>query len=115
MAFYLNLNYVVHVTDKFGMKLDGCFIGACTTTEEDLTGNALVLKAGLRSGMTPVPHGKCRVTPGSLIIIKNLERQGLLNIYRQASFFDIGAPGYSYYVSINDVDVAGEDEVWLSS
>ncbi|KAM5355127.1 hypothetical protein ACJ41O_001773 [Fusarium nematophilum] len=114
MALYPNPDDVVPVAEKAGMKLDGCFIGACTTTEEDLIIGALVLEAGLRAGMRPTSHGKRRVTPGSLIIIKRLERHGLLEIYKQAGF-EIGAPGCSYCVGINDVDVAGEGEVWLSS
>ncbi len=114
MALYPNPDHVVSVVERTGMKLDGCFIGACTTTEEDLIVGALVLEAGLRSGLIPVSHGKRRVTPGSLTIIKNLERHGLLDIYRQAGF-EVGAPGCSYCVGINDVDVAGEGEVWLSS
>jgi homoaconitate hydratase len=114
MALYPNPDDVVPVSSKSGMKLDGCFIGACTTTEEDLIVAALVLEAGLRAGLVPVPHGRRRVTPGSLTIIKNLERHGLTTIYEQAGF-DIGAPGCSYCVGINDVDVAGEGEVWLSS
>uniref|UniRef100_A0A0B7KI24 Isopropylmalate dehydrogenase-like domain-containing protein n=1 Tax=Bionectria ochroleuca TaxID=29856 RepID=A0A0B7KI24_BIOOC len=89
MALYPNPDNVVPVSEKAGMELDGCFIGACTTTEEDLI-------------------------IGALIIIKNLERAGMLEIYRQTGF-DIGAPGCSYCVGINDVDVAGEGEVWLSS
>jgi homoaconitate hydratase len=114
MALYPDPDNVVPVTTKSGMKLDGCFIGACTTTEEDLVLGALVLEAGLRMGKIPVSKGQRRVTPGSLNIIKNLERHGLLNIYKQAGF-DVGAPGCSYCVGINDVDVAGEGETWLSS
>lgn len=116
MALYPNPDDVVPISAKAGMKLDGCFIGACTTTEEDLIIGALVLEAGLRAGMRPkpVPYGKRRVTPGSLIIVKRLERDGLLEIYKQAGF-GIGAPGCSYCVGINDIDVAGEGEVWLSS
>jgi homoaconitase/3-isopropylmalate dehydratase large subunit/isocitrate/isopropylmalate dehydrogenase len=114
IALYPNPDNVVPVAEKIGMKLDGCFIGACTTTEEDLIVGALILDAALKAGTTPVSHGKRRVTPGSLKIIRNLERRGLLDIYRQAKF-DIGAPGCSYCVGINDVDVAGKGEVWLSS
>ncbi|KAI9162732.1 3-isopropylmalate dehydrogenase [Paramyrothecium foliicola] len=114
MALYPNPDNVVTVSEKAGMKLDGCFIGACTTTEEDLVLGALVLEAGLKAGLSPVIHGKRRVTPGSLTIIKNLDRLGVLDFYRRAGF-DIGAPGCSYCVGINDVDVAGEGEVWLSS
>ena len=114
MALYPNPDDVVPVTSKLGMKLDGCFIGACTTTEEDLIVGGLVLEAGLRTGLVPVSTGQRRVTPGSLAIIKNLERHGIIDIYRRAGF-GIGAPGCSYCVGINDVDVAGEGEVWLSS
>ncbi|KAH7376605.1 hypothetical protein B0T11DRAFT_272671 [Plectosphaerella cucumerina] len=114
VAMHPNPDDVVPIPEKVGMKLDGCFIGACTTTEEDLILAALVLEAGLREGLRPVTHGKRRVTPGSLIIIKNLERMGLTDAFKQAGF-EIGAPGCSYCVGINDVDVAGEGEVWLSS
>lgn len=114
VAMHPNPDDVVPIPEKAGMPLDGVFIGACTTTEEDLILAALVLEAGLREGMRPVTRGKRRVTPGSLIIIKNLERMGLTDIFRQAGF-EIGAPGCSYCVGINDVDVAGEGEVWLSS
>ncbi|RBR10194.1 uncharacterized protein FIESC28_09580 [Fusarium coffeatum] len=114
MAMYPNPDDVVPIWEKADMKLDGCFIGACTTTEEDLIIGALVLEAGLYAGMRPSSHGKRRVTPGSLIIINRLNKHGLLDIYRQAGF-EVGAPGCSYCVGINDVDVAGEGEVWLSS
>ncbi|KAL2202904.1 aconitase iron-sulfur domain-containing protein [Sarocladium strictum] len=114
VALFPNPDDVVPVEKFEGTDLDGCFIGACTTTEEDLMLAALVLGAGLRLGLKPVSHGKRRVTPGSLTIIKNLKRHGLLAYYEQAGF-GIGAPGCSYCVGINDVDVAGEGEVWLSS
>ncbi|KAJ5429265.1 Aconitase/3-isopropylmalate dehydratase large subunit alpha/beta/alpha subdomain 1/3 [Penicillium cf. griseofulvum] len=113
IALYPEPDNVVPVSEKVGTKLDGCFIGACTTTEEDLIVGGLVLEAGLRASMVP-SDGQKRVTPGSLSIISNLERHGILDIYRQAGFA-IGAPGCSYCVGINDVDVAGEGEVWLSS
>lgn len=96
------------------MHLDGCFIGACTTTEEELCLAALVLEAGLRSGLRPIRRGKRVVTPGSLIIIDRLKARGLLEIYREAGF-EINAPSCSYCVGINDVDVAQPGEVWLSS
>ncbi|KXG51280.1 Aconitase/3-isopropylmalate dehydratase large subunit, alpha/beta/alpha, subdomain 1/3 [Penicillium griseofulvum] len=113
IALYPEPDNVVPVSEKVDTKLDGCFIGACTTTEEDLIVGGLVLEAGLRAGLVP-SDGQRRVTPGSLSIIKNLERHGILDIYRRAGF-DIGAPGCSYCVGINDVDVAGEGEIWLSS
>ncbi|KAI9371436.1 hypothetical protein BJX61DRAFT_548272 [Aspergillus egyptiacus] len=113
IALHPDPDHVVPVSQQVWMKLDGCFIGACTTTEEDLITAALVLEAGLEAGMVPVP-GQRRVTPGSLSVIKNLERHGMLDIYRKAGF-EIGAPGCSYCVGINDIDVAREGEVWLSS
>lgn len=114
MALYPNPDNVVEIHEKEGMKLDGCFIGACTTTEEELILAGLVLEVGLASGLKPVSQGKRRVTPGSLIITRKLEQLGLLEVYRQAGF-EIGAPGCSYCVGINDVDVAQSGEVWLSS
>ena len=41
---------VFSVTELDGQPLDGAFIGACTTTEEELALAALVLEAALRSG-----------------------------------------------------------------
>ncbi|ETS78452.1 hypothetical protein PFICI_10514 [Pestalotiopsis fici W106-1] len=114
IALYPNPDDVVPIHTKSGMKLDGCFIGACTTTEEDLVIGGLVLEAGLKAGMVPVKKGKRRVTPGSLSIIKSLTENGIIEIYKQAGF-EVGAPGCSYCVGINDVDVADIDEVWLSS
>lgn len=114
MALYPNPDHVVPISAQSGLSLDGCFIGACTTTEEELILAALVLEAGLRSGLKPVNSGKRVVTPGSLIIIDRLNDRGLLEIYREAGF-EINAPSCSYCVGINDVDVAQPGEVWLSS
>lgn len=97
--------------DVIGEKIDGCFIGACTTAEEDLVLSALVLKAGLSKGLTIV-SGTRHVTPGSLPIVKLLEQLDLLSVYEEASFTR-GAPGCSYCVGV--VDVADSGSVWLSS
>lgn len=93
------------------MKLDGCFIGACTTAEEDLVLAGLVLRVGLARGL-PLSPGKRHVTPGSRPIMRNLESLGLLDDFKAAGF-TIGAPGCSYCVGV--VDVAEADSVWLSS
>lgn len=114
MALYPNPDDVVDITSKAGTALDGCFIGACTTTEEELILGALVLEAGLKSGLRSTTKVKRRVTPGSLIITTKLQQLGLDKVYEEAGF-EIGAPGCSYCVGINDVDVAQEGEVWLSS
>ena len=99
-----------------GMKLDGCFIGACTTTQEDLILAALVLEAAIKAGHRPVPLPDStlrRVTPGSLEIIAYLKEHDLIAVYEAAGFV-VGAPSCSYCLGIG-ADVAGEGEVWLSS
>ena len=111
IALYPSPDNVVPVTEALGTKLDGCFIGACTTTEEDLVLAALVLKAGLVKGM-PLAAGTRHVTPGSLPIVKRLKKLGLLKVYEEAGFSQ-GAPGCSYCVGV--VDVASPGSVWLSS
>ncbi|KAJ5453461.1 aconitase family protein [Penicillium daleae] len=93
LARYPKPDDVVPVQDCEGMKLDGCFIGACTTAEEDLILGALVLEQGLKAGKRP--------------------ESGLINIYENAGF-EIGIPGCSYCVGMS-ADQAGPGEVWLSS
>ncbi|KAJ2632554.1 hypothetical protein H4R22_001158 [Coemansia sp. RSA 1290] len=112
VALHPSPDNVVHV-DEVSMDLDGCFIGACTTAEEDLILAALVLDAGLRKGLVPVSSGNRRVTPGSVPILAKLRRLGLVDVYQRAGF-QIGAPGCSYCLGIA-ADVAGDGEVWLSS
>ena len=94
-------------------KLDGCFIGACTTTEEELILAALVLEVALKDGVKPVAEGTRKVTPGSTIITRKLERLGLLSVYKQAGFA-IGSAGCSYCIAVA-TDVAPKGSVWLSS
>ncbi|KAH8121897.1 hypothetical protein FP744_10002942 [Trichoderma asperellum] len=114
VAKYPNPDDVVPVTDILGMKLDGCFIGACTTAEEDIILGALVLEQGLQMGLSPLKDGKKRkVVPGSLPILDRLRTLGLAQIYEDAGF-EIGVPGCSYCVGIS-ADRALEGEVWLSS
>ncbi|KAJ2368878.1 hypothetical protein H4S02_010022, partial [Coemansia sp. RSA 2611] len=112
VALYPNPDNVVHV-DEVKMELDGCFIGACTTAEEDLILAGLVLEAGLKKGLVPATHGNRRVTPGSVPILAKLRRLGLVDVYQRAGFV-VGAPGCSYCLGIA-ADVAGDGEVWLSS
>ncbi|GLE09749.1 hypothetical protein PINS_up021589 [Pythium insidiosum] len=81
------------VKQLVGMKLDGCFIGACTTAEEDLVLGALVLEACMKQGMTPVPHGQRRVTPGSQRIINHLRAHGLLDVYCLGIAADVAGGG----------------------
>jgi homoaconitase/3-isopropylmalate dehydratase large subunit len=113
IAKYPHPDDVVSVTDFEGTELDGVFIGACTTAEEDILLGALVLEQGMKLGMKPVARGKRKVTPGSKPIVKKLEETGLADVYRAAGF-EIGIPGCSYCVGMS-ADKAGEGEVWLSS
>ena len=89
-----NVHFVKDIIKEKGeMKFDGVFIGACTTSLEDLILAALVLEIGLNQGQIPV-KGKRKVTPGSLAIIKILEELGLIEIYKRAEF-EVGVPGCS--------------------
>ncbi|KAH8898952.1 aconitase iron-sulfur domain-containing protein [Thozetella sp. PMI_491] len=104
---------VVPVSEMDEKALDGCFIGACTTAEEDIIMGALILEAGFRMGKTPVSKGKRKVTPGSRPIVDMLKKTGLYEVYEKAGF-EIGVPGCSYCVGMS-ADVAAPGEVWLSS
>jgi homoaconitate hydratase len=95
------------------LKLDGCFIGACTTAEEDIILAGLVIQECLRQGLRPCIQGTRRLTPGSVPITRRLNGLGLLAAFTEAGFV-IGAPGCSYCVGMG-ADQAGEGEVWLSS
>ncbi|KAL4874970.1 hypothetical protein BJY04DRAFT_233131 [Aspergillus karnatakaensis] len=112
IALYPSPDNVVPVSERSGLKLDGVFIGACTTTEEELVLAALVLKVGLQKGLRLV-SGKRHYVPGSLPIVDKLESMGLLDIYSEAGFTR-GPPGCSYCLGLS-VDRAGEGETWLSS
>ena len=112
VAVYPNPDDVVPVSEKAGMKLDGVFIGACTTTEEELVLAALVLKAGLAKNL-PLAKGKRRYVPGSLPIVERLRELRLLQVY-EAAGFTRGPPGCSFCVGLS-AEKAAEGETWLSS
>lgn len=113
VARYPSPDDVVPVGQVAGTALDGVFIGACTTAEEDLVVGALVLKAGLDKGLRPVARGERRVVPGSRPIAEHLRKTGLADIYERAGF-TIGIPGCSYCVGMG-ADMAAPGSVWLSS
>ena len=112
IAVYPNPDDVVPLSTKAGMKLDGVFIGACTTTEEELVLAALVLKVGLAKKL-PLANGKRHYVPGSLPIVQRLQELGLLEIYEEAGF-SRGPPGCSLCVGLS-AEKASEGETWLSS
>lgn len=103
---------VVSVEEAKGQKLDGVFIGACTTTEEELILAALVLEQALKTRQ-PVPSPRRRVTPGSTDITERLAERGLWDIYKQAGF-TVGAPGCSMCLGVAS-EKAEKGETWLSS
>lgn len=106
---------VFDVDTLTGQPLDGCFVGACTTTEEELALGALVLEAALAEGRAPRPmaSGRRVVVPGDLLIEKNLREHGLWAIYERAGFL-VDPPNCSMCLGIASRK-AGKGEVWLSS
>ncbi len=104
---------VFNIAETVGQKLDGCFIGACTTTEEELILAALVLEAALAEGKRPLDSSNRIVVPGSLEIAGHLQDKGLLEVYRRAGF-RINEPGCSMCLGIAS-DRALPGEIWLSS
>jgi aconitate hydratase/homoaconitate hydratase len=106
---------VVPVSDEAGRPMHGAFIGACTTTEEELVLGALVLEAALAEGQAVAPgNGANRiVVPGDLTIQRNLREAGLWNVYERAGFV-VDPPGCSMCLGVASRK-ANKDEVWLSS
>jgi len=104
---------VFPVEELVGMELQGAFIGACTTTEEELVLAALVLEQALAQGMKPVATEKRLVVPGDLSIMAHLRETGLLAIYEKAGF-RVGPPGCSMCLGIAS-EKAGKGEHWITS
>jgi homoaconitate hydratase len=106
---------VFAVDELIGQKLDGCFVGACTTTEEELALAALVLEQALADGAEPQPveSGRRIVVPGDLMIQKRFQDLGLWEIYERAGFI-VDPPNCSMCLGIASRK-AGKGEVWLSS
>jgi len=101
---------VAGLGELLGLPLDGLFIGACTTTEEELVLAALVLEA---SGARREPSDKQIVVPGDLSIQENLRRAGLWTAYERAGF-RVDPPGCSMCLGVASRR-AGKGEKWLSS
>lgn len=96
-----------------GMHLDGAFIGACTTTEEELVLGALVLEQVLAAGHQPRASANRLVVPGDRSIVEKLQSAGLLAVYERAGF-RIGPPGCSMCLGIAS-EKAAPGEVWITS
>jgi aconitate hydratase/homoaconitate hydratase len=106
---------VFAVDELIGQQLDGTFVGACTTTEEELALGALVLERALADGVEPAPveSGRRLVVPGDLVIQKRFQDLGLWEIYERAGFI-VDPPNCSMCLGIASRK-AGKGEVWLSS
>jgi aconitate hydratase/homoaconitate hydratase len=106
---------VFSVDALIGQDLDGCFVGACTTTEEELALGALVLEQALADGVERrgVESGRRIVVPGDLMIQKRFQDLGLWEIYERAGFI-VDPPNCSMCLGIASRR-AGKGEVWLSS
>ncbi|MGH2484983.1 MAG: aconitase family protein, partial [Ktedonobacterales bacterium] len=106
---------VFDVGDIAGQSLDGAFIGACTTTEEELVLAGLVLEAALADGATPSPTeaGRRIVVPGDLWIQQHLRDTGVWDAYERAGFI-VDLPNCSMCLGVASRK-AGKGEVWLSS
>lgn len=104
---------VVEIGELAGTPLHGCFIGACTTTEEELVLGALVLEQAWGNQPPRAPSPKQLVVPGDLAIQARLREAGLWKVYEKAGF-RIGPPGCSMCLGVAS-EKAQPGEVWLSS
>jgi 3-isopropylmalate dehydratase small subunit len=104
---------VMAVEKALGMPLHGCFIGACTTTEEELVLGALVLEDAFRHRPEEPAHPKKLVVPGDLGIVRRMREGDLWRHYERAGF-RVGPPGCSMCLGIAS-EKALPGEVWLSS
>ena len=104
---------VAGITEVAGQSIDGAFIGACTTTEEELVLAGLVLEQMLDAGIEPVRTHRRLVVPGDLSIIENLKSAGLISVYERAGF-RVGPPGCSMCLGVAS-EKAGEGERWITS
>lgn len=92
-----------------GMKIDVAFIGSCTNSRiSDLREAARIAQTG-----HVAPHVRALVVPGSQMVQKQAELEGLPDIFRSAGF-DWREPGCSMCLAMNDDKLRGR-EVCASS
>lgn len=96
-----------------GSPIHGGFVGACTTTEEELVLGALVLEQAYKNRPARAASPKLLVVPGDLSIVERLRQGGLWAHYEKAGF-RIGPPGCSMCLGVAS-EKALPGEVWLSS
>ena len=104
---------VMPVEKALGTVLQGCFIGACTTTEEELVLAALVLEQAFKDRPARPPNAKLLVVPGDQNIQARMKQGDLWKHYEKAGF-RIGLPGCSMCLGVAS-EKASPGETWLSS
>lgn len=104
---------VMPVEQALGTVLHGCFIGACTTTEEELVLGALVLEQAFKDRPARAAHPKLLVVPGDQSIQRRMQQGELWKHYEKAGF-RIGLPGCSMCLGVAS-EKASPGETWLSS
>jgi aconitate hydratase/homoaconitate hydratase len=104
---------VYDATEVLGMPLDGAFIGACTTTEEELVLAGMILEQVVNESTAIKETTNRLMVPGDLNISRNLNSSGLMESYRRAGF-RIGPPGCSMCLGVAS-EKASPGEVWLTS
>ena len=104
---------VMPVEQALGTVLQGCFIGACTTTEEELVLGALVLEQAFKDRPARPPNPKLLVVPGDLSIQARMRQGDLWRHYGKAGF-RIGPPGCAMCLGVAS-EKALPGETWLSS
>ncbi|MBS1150593.1 MAG: 3-isopropylmalate dehydratase, large subunit, partial [Myxococcaceae bacterium] len=104
---------VMPVEQALGTVLHGCFIGACTTTEEELVLGALVLEQAFKDRPARPAHPKLLVVPGDLSIQARMKQGELWKHYEKAGF-RIGPPGCAMCLGVAS-EKASPGETWLSS
>ncbi|MFT3841237.1 MAG: aconitase family protein [Myxococcaceae bacterium] len=104
---------VMTVDEAAGTAVQGCFIGACTTTEEELVLAALVLEQAFKDQPARAASAKQLVVPGDLSIQARLKEGDLWRHYEKAGF-RIGPPGCSMCLGVAS-EKAMPGETWISS
>ncbi len=104
---------VLPVEEALGTLLQGCFIGACTTTEEELVLGALVLEQAFKNRPARPANSKLLVVPGDQNIQARMKQGDLWKHYEKAGF-RIGLPGCSMCLGVAS-EKASPGETWISS
>ena len=104
---------VMPVEVAAGLAVNGCFVGACTTTEEELVLGGMMLEQAYQNAAARPTSPKLLVVPGDLSIQARLREAGLWTAYERAGF-RVAPPGCSMCLGVAS-EKAAPGEVWISS